>query len=366
MGIMIEKIRGIFNKDKNKNIHVMLEEKKYPTVTFNIDENNEEYFLEKMKQIKFGNNHDCCLPDILEQLLLKIGLNIDDVVKINDINYVRNIDDQHDYIVNFSINDVNLYKFIFRYDDMWDIHPTLIFVKDNESFGYNMHIDVIDKKLMNLRDSFYEIETDYGIYRRDYSYGMANYMVRWGYYSLNLEVYEHKDYRYDIMNSYKYKLDNEDKLRDYLMSLKFPVRIDEVYKKIQRDFLGDISKYPTIKLECMTFDHCNGIDVVSDKILITDGEWKNFGMTRGNKTIMLEHTGEWSYRLLDSNMDVKLSMNIEEDDVSYKIHGQSKEELDKYFNEYVKKDIEDANIEVDKTKKLVRSIFEREDIYNDR
>ena len=156
-------------------------------------------------------------------------------------------------------------------------------------------------------------------------------------------MYEHNVY------SSKYKLDNEDKLRDYLMSLKFPIRIDEVYKKIQRDFLGDISKYPTIKLECMTFDHCNGIDVVSDKILITDGEWKNFGMTRGKKTIMLEHTGEWSYKLLDSNMDVKLSMNIEEDDVSYKIHGQSKEELDKYFNEYVKKDIEDANIEVDKT-----------------
>ena len=366
MGIMIEKIRGIFNKDKNKNIYVMLEEKKYPTVTFNIDENNEEYFLGKMKQIKFGNNHDCCLSDILEQLLLEIGLNIDDVVKINDINYVRNIDDQHDYIVNFSINDVNLYKFIFRYDDMWDTNPMFIFVKDNESFGYHMDIDVILKKVTWLRDSFYEIETDYGIYRRDYSYGMANYMVRWGYYSLNLEVYEHKGYRYDIMNSYKYMLDNEDKLRDYLMSLKFPIRIDEVYKKIQRDFLGDISKYSTIKLECMIFDHCNGIDVVSDKILITDGEWKNFGMTRGNKTIMLEHTGEWSYKLLDSNMDVKLSMKIEEDDVSYKIHGQSKEELDKYFNEYVKKDIEDANIEVDKTKKLVRSIFEREDIYNDR
>lgn len=360
MGIMIEKIRGIFNKDKNKNIHVVLEEKKYPTVTFDVDENNEEYFLGKMKQIKFGNNHDCCLSDILEQLLLEIGLNIDDVVKINDINYVRNIDDQHDYIVNFSINDVNLYKFIFRYDDMWDTNPMFIFVKDNESFGYNMDIDHIFKKVDELINTFYEIETDYGIYRRDYSYGMANYMVRWGYYSLNLEVYEHNVY------SSKYKLDNEDKLRDYLMSLKFPIRIDEVYKKIQRDFLGDISKYSTIKLECMIFDHCNGIDVVSDKILITDGEWKNFGMTRGKKTIMLEHTGEWSYKLLDSNMDVKLSMNIEEDDVSYKIHGQSKEELDKYFNEYVKKDIEDANIEVDKTKKLVRSIFEREDIYNDR
>ena len=163
MGIMIEKIRGIFNKDKNKNNYVMLEEKRYPTITFDADENNEEYFLGKMKQIKFGNNHDCCLSDILEQLLLKIGLNIDDVVKINSINYVKNIDDQHDYIVGFSINDVNLYKFIFRYDDMWDPKPMFIFVKDNESFGYNMHIDVIDKKLMNLRDSFYEIETDHVI-----------------------------------------------------------------------------------------------------------------------------------------------------------------------------------------------------------
>ena len=38
MGIMIEKIRGIFNKDKNKNIHVVLEEKKYPTVTFDVDD----------------------------------------------------------------------------------------------------------------------------------------------------------------------------------------------------------------------------------------------------------------------------------------------------------------------------------------
>ena len=118
-------------------------------------------------------------------------------------------------------------------------------------------------------------------------------------------------------------------------------------------------------LECMTFDHCNGEDVVSDKILISHGEWKSFGMTRGNKTIMLEHNGEWSYRLLDSNMEVKLAMKIEED-VSYSIHGRTKEELDCYFNQYVKKDMDDANNEVEKIKKLVKCIFERDDKNYDR
>lgn len=107
MGKYLEKINAIFNK--NKNNYVMLEEKKYLTVTFNLDKNREEYFLKKMIDITFGNNYDYCLSDIIEKLLLKIGLGINDVVRIDNITYIGDKDDdKYDYVVEFSINGVYL------------------------------------------------------------------------------------------------------------------------------------------------------------------------------------------------------------------------------------------------------------------
>jgi len=47
-----------------------------------------------------------------------------------------------------------------------------------------------------------------------------------------------------------YKLDNEMELRNYLLYLEFPIKIEEVLKKICEISLGDISKYSLIKLDC--------------------------------------------------------------------------------------------------------------------
>lgn len=255
---------------------------------------------------------------------------------------------------------------IFRYNDHWDTNPTFVFVKDNESFGYKIHIHDEENGIIGLNKEFYEIEIDdYIKYHRDYSYLRFNCMVQRGYYSLYLELYRPKGYVFD-KNDFRYKLDNEDGLRDYLCNLEFPVRIDEVYKKLSRDFLGDVSKYSCINLEIMTYDNVNDCDVVTDSIIINDGEWKTFGMTKDNKTIMLEADGDWSYRLLGSNLDVKLSMNIREDEVSYTIKGRTKDEIDKYFDGFVKDDIRGADSVVEDTKKLVKIMFEREDKGYDR
>lgn len=367
MGKKFDEIKGVFNKNKNK--LEQIEVSKYPAIIFNygypegtaLRRINDTVYINKMDQIKFGNNHDFSLSDILEILLLKLGLTNEDVVKMDDIIFVRDRGcDNYEYRINFSINDVYVYKMIFRYNDHWDINPTFIFVKDNESVGYKIHIRDLENGIIQLNEEFYEIETDdYIKYRRDYSYLRFNCMVKKGYNSLWLELYEPNGYVHD-KNDLRFKLDKEDELRDYLCSLEFPVRIDEVYKRLCRDFLGDVSKYPCIDLEIMTYDMINGCDVVTDKLIMHDGEWKTFGITKGNKTIMLDSDGTWSYRLLGSNLDVKLSMNINEDDVSYTIKGSSKEDVDRYFDELVKSDIRGANSEIEDTKKLVKIMFERD------
>ena len=356
-------------KDKIRDLLVYIkllkvDNNKSRMIKYNLDNYNEEYFINKMKDIKIFDYRWYEILDIIDNLLLNVGFNNGDNILINDINFIlNNSKNEYDYVIDFSVNGEDCYKFIFRYNDIWDMKPMFIFVKGNERYCYNISFNDREDNLLSLKNMYYEVCMGDILYRREYSYMKANYVVLKDDYTLNLEIYKQYGYLNNKDDDYRYVLDNEDMLRYYLMNLEFPVRIDSVYDKIQREFLGNISDYPMINLEVMTFDHINGIDVISDKILIKDGKWKMFGMTNGNKIVMLEDNGNWSYKLLDSNLDVKISMKMD-DDISYTIHGDSKEELEQYFSMYLVNDMVDVNKGIENTKKLVKKMFGGNDRYD--
>lgn len=322
--------------------------RKYPKVEYKMDSNRQQLERIAVNNITFAS--------ILELIFYKLGYKPEDNILIESIHFLRDKDgeDGHQYIVKFSINEVEEGKIIIQYRDYCDMYPMIITDKDNVKTGYNIKIYDREKDDIRLNLVFTEkVYSDSVRYRRDYSYASSIFEIFNSDYNLKLEICRPSST--DMKLEGKYILDNEEELVKYLLSLSFPIGIDEVYRNLSSEYLGDISKYTSFKLEVNKYNWSKFKYEMTDLIDLYKGRWEKFGMTEYGQTIMLDKDGNWSYRLLETDSLVNFSMNRNDGSASYTVKTNSKINADNCT--FAQDNISFAENEVDSVKKLVRMMF---------
>lgn len=199
----------------------------------------------------------------------------------------------------------------------------------------------------------------YGMLSRRYDEMNAEFFVEKDDYELHLSVKEPMYLFLKRNGDGIYRIKNEKELINYLTSLRFPVEIDSVYKKICEISLGNISLYPEISLKVTKYDMEEGLEDVTDMIEIVDGKFSSFGMTRNGKTIILDSDGNWTYEKKLSDMTAIVQYDNDDDKFSYgSVYdgGLGTEKLE----EVTHSEMRDIAInDIDTTKKLVRSMLNK-------
>lgn len=91
----------------------------------------------------------------------------------------------------------------------------------------------------------------------------------------------------------KYKLDNEYEIVAYITRLKETMDICDVYQKLSEVYLGDVSKYPKMKLR--KYKKVNDSLKLTDIISLRYGQLEQFGRTNNGRTVFLDKDNNWSY-----------------------------------------------------------------------
>lgn len=184
-------------------------------------------------------------------------------------------------------------------------------------------------------------------YKRRFFNNKVDIDVNYDDYKIYFEV-DFDDFEYSTR-----RLENEKELQRYLMNLTFPISIEKVYKDICEISLGDVSKYSRIVLQCCD-NKKNGM--VSDLIVLENGNLEKFGMTKNDKTMFIDKYGNFSYRI--SDLETDFSVNISGDDKNKcEMFAKSSKYMDDYIDSLIVYDISDARKEKEETKKLVKKIF---------
>lgn len=309
----------------------------------------------------------------------------------NGVSYFRNIINGIDSTINISVEDKKINQGInidIKFDDMF--YSTYNIYNEEELQNYLMNLsypisisDVyfnVCRILGNEMEVYDEIRlNNYTVndlsplfnsvlkYDRKYGYEsteVVSFDEKVGYvrerYDSKVEIrVKNGDYKFYLevdfneIDEFGKKLDNEIELQKYLMNLEFPISIEEVYKKICEISLGDVSKYSRIVLQCCD-NSKNGM--ITDMIVLSDGNFEKFGMTKDGITVFIDKNDNFTYRTDD--VGTGISLNIMGDD---KLKCELSADNDKYMKDYMESlflyDIGDAKKEKENTKKLVRKIF---------
>ena len=289
------------NKNLDQGIELKFSNKRYSTINFTL--RNEKVLQDYFKSLKYSKNIEDIYCDIC--YILK-----DEIIKYNNV------------ILN-CYNPSTLKK---------NINSSLEYIFDDSYEKISVISDGIEKS-----------------YLRNYSNDKVDINVSYNDYRFYLEVY------YGAGFSTR-KLDNEKELMKYLVGLTFPISIVDVYKKICEISLGDVSKYSRIVIRC-----CNVKDNVkeTDLIVLEDGNFGEFGITKNDKTIFIDKYGNYTYRMSDLTTDVEISISSD-DRTKCEISTKDGNCMDEYIDSLlVVTDINDARYEKEETKKLVRTIFDK-------
>ena len=279
-----------------------------------------------------------------EQVLLDIGFNKDDIVYL----YEKNNNLEYCYSVNEDEKNTN--NFIKLSFGAFMDRGSSIDIWNNEGYkNYSFVEDNFDneKRIFKLSINEKKISRDIS-YRRYFD----------SYYAL-FEI-KNKDYKFEfIVSNYSndkeniIKLDNEDKLEEYLVNLIFPVDIIDVYKNIVDICNLDVSKYQSFEIKIIP----SKVGKKGDMIELKDGEFIQINMTKNGKRICLNKNDVWSYEMVDDDSLAKFSMFYSNNNVSYNISSKNNGEMNEYVESLLEYDISMARSEVDDVKKLVRMLF---------
>lgn len=173
------------------------------------------------------------------------------------------------------------------------------------------YYETIEGKALCVKLKKVTIEKGDCKYERKFSHGSAMFEIKNSDYSLSIDFkkqYREKEY---------IELKNENELKEYMLSLKIPVDITGVYKKIREispDFIDD-----TFRLNISLVN--NNTNKVTDSITVEDGKIIKLIRTKDDKTISVDANGYWS--CTSSNFDI--SQN--EKGVSYSEYFRSSSEM---------------------------------------
>jgi len=118
------------------------------------------------------------------------------------------------------------------------------------------------------------------------------------------------DYSFDLIvepfvynvSLHPVKLDNEIEIRDYLLSIEFPIKIEDVYKKVVDISLGDVSKYKLIELNLKYKN-----DSI-EKLVLNEGNLKCYRIIRDGKVIEVDDKDTFIYKSNDKDRSLSIDM----------------------------------------------------------
>ncbi len=237
-----------------------------------------------------------------------------------------------------------------RWGSMIDSGPEFIIDYQNESRTYDYWAEA-EEKSAKLKLQHYTIknpENGNSCYR-SFSPYKAHFTLTSDEYSLSIEVARPESIKTSILSGYIFRLENEEQLQQYLLGLTFPLKLDEVYKRICAISTPTIDEYPSFKMKVKRkLDEKK--DKITDMISLNRGRLKEFIITKGGIAIKIDSDGNWSY---DSSKLI-VSQN-DQGEVNYSLNSIPSGELSKTptpFEQY-----SEASKEVEKVKKLTMTML---------
>lgn len=205
-----------------------------------------------------------------------------------------------------------------RWGDFIDNCPEIkIEDKDaTKTYSYMNRNGSKKKTLVLEQQTLMKKENDLWRYMSPYK---AHFRVKSGEYTLSLDIEKPETILIGYSQS-NYILDNESKLNEYLLSLKFPIDLEEVYKKILEISLDNGFEYPHVHIRISKKTDKES-DKTTDELEFVKGILKRITMTKNGKTVSLDSSAnKWKYEspeLVASQTDkISLTYNIEATDRS--------------------------------------------------
>lgn len=280
-----------------------------------------------------------------EYILKDLGFNKGDMVYLYQYNNMKYLYSVNDKEINYD-NIISL-----NYGLLFESPPSIVIKNIDEEIKYHCISD--DDFVSFNKDYYIRRYSDGVIYTRNYSmYGYSSFISK-DDYKLNVFLY---DENFIYNNDDKEILLCEKALEEYLVSLEFPIKIDEVYNKICEIIGEDINKYNIFKIEVSKKNINNGLEKynTTDIIKIDNGVVIEFGMTVGDKSIFVDDDNNWSYKIMKDDGRV-ISITKSNDNLDYHVSNNKDMDFEMLFSQ----NLEEAKNEVDNVKTRVRSILKK-------
>lgn len=217
-------------------------------------------------------------------ILLRLGFKADDHVLFG--NY-----DKNEHSFQCLVNDKDVYDVKFKNIDFGKSYTEVIINKGDIEYGYGCVPREHTELGMIISLAWYRKKLINGMeYMRVLSSDSAKFLFRLGDYSLEFEVDKPTSVKLSLFDDNgrysKYRVNNEDKLVEYLSSLTFPNSIVDIYKKICEISLSDVGQYPKFFLK-VSKKLESGEMVITDLIDLKYGNMEFFTMTKDGKTVTI-------------------------------------------------------------------------------
>lgn len=307
-----------------------------PCYNYDIKNLNDKKII---KKYNISNEKLKKIEESFEYILKLTGIDTNEICTLDNFNQER-------FTFNCHFNNSNTNADItLTNEDLMDTIAkiTINYPKEGKTYRYVKEekkepLQLINYKTINNENNYTRYLSSYGAY----------ITLEDKEYKLSLDINKPKTNDLEVNND-TYKLKNEAKLQQYLLNISFPIKIDEIYKKICEISLENIKNYPKISIEVKRKEIDNS-DKITDNILIRNGILKKFTMTKNKKTVTIDKDGNWSYE------SPKLFINqTKNGNINYNLNDISKEEISNMDSLSEQYNI--INEEVKKVKKLTKDII---------
>ena len=267
----------------------------------------------------------------ISDLFIKLGFNINDVLYLYE-NY-GNLSEVIYSVNENKINNLNTIGFDYKNKEI-TVSNTCgykIYSVNYNDNGYKLDL-CCRKRIVN------ESTTCFRTFKNNL------FVVDNGNYELIFEVYA------DSLIT----KDEFDDLEEYLVSLEFPINIEDVYNKICDLLSLEQSLMKMFSLSVTKNVGKKKVDLVLDNILIQNGNLTKFIKTSGDKRITVDMNGNYYYENLNDNLVIAIKENNDYQ-FSFKNDDSGKYFTVDDFEHYANV----ATSDVNSVKKLTKNMFNR-------
>lgn len=279
------------------------------------------------------------------EVLNTLGIDANEICVLDNFNETNDTFNCHfenkneDLKINLNFGDVMGFnkKISIKHNNEEQVYD---YVNQNDSFTLKIyHINIKNPKNDN-------------IYTRTYNQFFSDISIENDDYKIDLHISNPKELSFEELKNYNFILNNEDKIREYLLDLEFPIEINKLYKDIS-SFLrpNPTAIYSTFKITINKKSNVYDLKV-TDQIILKNGKLEKVIITRNdsNRITIDNKNNYWKYE--NDNLTVSQDKN---NILNYQFKDHvSKFEID-YLNS-MKGNIETINNEVEKVKELSKSL----------